>query len=363
MKILVAAAAYPMLDGSKAQYFIHSRNLYYLKAGYDVTVLNFAISTDYEIDGVKVVSLASYENGQEDYDILICHAANVRNHLKFLKQYGNRFAKKMFVFHGHEILHINKYYPAPYTYQKQNAFKKIMQNKYDDFKLKSFRKYYLEHIDEIRLVFVSKWLYELFLHELKINEADLKGHACVISNGVGDFFENNTYEPTDKEYDFITIRSNLDGSTYCMDLVTKLAESYPEYHFLVIGKGEFFNHVEKPANLEFISKVVSHDEMREYINASTFALMLTRHDSQGLMACELATYGIPLITSDIHVTREVFETCPSLAFISNEALDLNVAVDKLRANTSSVKWEKYFAKNTIYKEIDFIKAYVDKEER
>ena len=38
--------------------------------------------------------------------------------------------------------------------------------------------------------------------------------------------------------------------------------------------------------------------------------MPTRADAQGVMACEMATFGIPLITSNIDVCKEVFKELP-----------------------------------------------------
>lgn len=46
--------------------------------------------------------------------------------------------------------------------------------------------------------------------------------------------------------------------------------------------------------------------------------MLTRRDTQGVMSCELVTYGIPLIMSDLPVCREIFGKIPSVAFINDE---------------------------------------------
>ena len=142
MKILVAVAAYPTLDGNKALYFVHSRNLYYQSEGIDVTVLNFRARKNYVIDNIKVISFKEYKKLSHKFDILILHAVNIRNHYKFLKEYGKEFQKKIFIFHGHEILHVNKYYPKSYNYRKNNIIKKVIRNYYDDIKLYLWRRYF-----------------------------------------------------------------------------------------------------------------------------------------------------------------------------------------------------------------------------
>ena len=70
MRVLVATAAYPTLDGKRPQYFVHVRNLYYIKNNIDVTVLNFACTESYYIDGIKVISLLDYKKMIKKYDIL-----------------------------------------------------------------------------------------------------------------------------------------------------------------------------------------------------------------------------------------------------------------------------------------------------
>ena len=96
-KILVLVANYPT-SSSVSLMYVHVRNKYYLQQGMDVTVLNFKTDENYEIDGIKVISLKSYENSSERYDTLILHAVNLRNHYRFLRQYEKRFAHLVFFF-------------------------------------------------------------------------------------------------------------------------------------------------------------------------------------------------------------------------------------------------------------------------
>lgn len=357
MKVLVAAAFYPTVDGRKNLYYIHSRNLYYIKSGIEVTVLNFSADKSYTIDGIDVISLKDYVDNDVKFDMLVCHAANLRNHYRFLQKYGMRFTKKVFVFHGHEVLHFSKYYPKPYSFVRERSFKKHLQNMYDSFKISMWKKYYLSNIDNIRLVFVSNWIFRQFLAEMKCGESMLKRHYTIISNSVGEYFEINDYKPLQFKYDFITIRGNLDGSKYGIDVVVKLANEHPQFRFCIIGKGKYFEFRDKPHNITVIPNELSHIEMREYINSSKYALFPTREDTQGLMACELATYGIPLITSNIDVCTEVFADCPNVAFINNDNPDLEKALSGLNDWTTVNKWTTYFARNTIMKEIDYLKKY------
>ena len=116
MKLLVAVVDYPDNNGKVSLMYVHTRNVYYAKKGIDVTVLNFSTKKDYVFDGISVISLNTYESTVNSYDILLCHAANLRNHYRFLKKYEKKFKKIVFFYHGHEVLKINKVYSKPYYF-------------------------------------------------------------------------------------------------------------------------------------------------------------------------------------------------------------------------------------------------------
>ena len=162
-------------------------------------------------------------------------------------------------------------------------------------------------------------------------------------------FEKESYGKTaERKYDFIIIRGNLDGSKYGVDIATELARNNPQYRFLLIGKGQFYQHYARPDNLEWINNVIV-----QYMNQAKCALMPTRQDTQGLMTCEMATYGIPTITSDIPVCHEICDAFDNVKLIdnSNTALDLTPLLDELQKGVPYPKNPQYFAENTIGKEI------------
>ena len=353
MKILVCSTSYPTLDGKRAMNYVHSRCLYYVQNGFDVVVLNFSCKYKYQYEGINVISINEYSVSPTEADIIICHAPNIKNHYFFLKRYGKLYEEIIFCFHGHEVLHINNYYPKPFEY-KYNSFKYFFQKYYDDFKIVLWKKYFINNRNKCYFIFVSDWLKNAFFKEFSLEESKFDDKVEVISNGVGYFFEQNTYKKKNRKYDFITIRQYIDEKNYCIDVVRKLALLYPAYSFCLIGKGQYFNHYSLPNNIDFIEKELTHIEMKEYIDSAKFALLPTRHDTQGLMACELATYGIPLITSDIPICKEIFDTCPNVFFINNNHPSLDFIDCAFSFPTQ--KWTKYFAKNTILKEISFIEG-------
>ena len=357
-KILVLVQDYPNNNGGVALMYVHVRNKYYIQHNIDVTVLNFSSVDDYVIDNIRVITENTYKEKNIKYDVVVSHAANIKNHYRFLKKYDNRFEHMIFFFHGHEVVMLNEVYPKPYDYMKKDSWIRVQaQNCYDRFKLSLWHKYYKKVAYKSEFIFVSNWLHNEFQKYVKLSDDDLKGHVHIINNSVGKVFEENSYKyEGNKKYDFITIRSYMDDSKYCVDLVDELAIKYPEYKFLIIGRGKYYKIHKVPSNVTWIDKFLSHDDIMEYINQSRCGLLLTREDTQGVMTCELAEYGIPVITSDIEVCREICGDLCNVKRIQNEIerVDLKSVYATLIENVPYRKQGKFSYHNTVKLEEDII---------
>lgn len=339
--------------------FIHPRNMSYKDAGITVTVLEFRAHEDYNIDGIRIISLKTYEREKKRYDTLILHAPNIRNHYLFMRKYGEKFKNFIFFFHGHEVLMKSKVYSRPYDYMKGNFFETYISNAYDSLKLKLWRDFFAETYYKSNFVFVSNWMKAEFLKWTQTNITIVEGRDHIIYNCIGKEFESATYDfNIPKKYDFITIRDNLDGSKYCIDLINRLAYEYPEMSFLIVGKGEYFSHYKKANNIQRIEARLKKEEIIPLLQQSRCALMPTRTDAQGVMMCEMASIGMPLLTSDISVCHEVFEGFDNVRFFS---LDLNSCKlhDLLCEIERGLPYKenlKYYQINTCAKEIELIKS-------
>ena len=357
LKVLVLVTSYPS-ENSHDLMYVHVRNKYYQRNDINVTVLNFKAKNDYEYENINVITLDSYKNSESDYDVLISHASNIRCHYRFINKYEKRFKRVIFFYHGHEILKLNETYPQGYAWMNESRIKRVFQGLYDDFKLSLWQKKIKKIIYKSELVFVSNWLYQRFLYYVHINPKLLENRVHIINNSVGDTFEKLSYDiKCKKEYDFITIRGNaLDKSEHAIDIVNKLAIDNPTMKFLIVGMGKFYDYNKKPDNVCFINGYLKHTEMLDYLNKSRCALLPTRQDTQGVTTCEMATYGMPTITSNIEVCKEIFNGFDNVVLIdNNKKIDLNNELKKLEKKLPYDKNEKYFAKNTISKEVELIK--------
>lgn len=354
-KYLVLVASYPDNNGNKDLNYVHTRDIEYIRNNMDVTVLNFKATCGYIIDGVKVITISDYKKHQNEFDILVSHAPNLRQHIRFILKNHNNFCTFVFFFHGHEVLRIQKVYPKPYDFKKVNYIKEKILDLYDLLKLYVLRKIFKKFIKKSYFIFVSNWMLDEFEKWVQINREELYNRYNIIYNNVNKIFEEESYDFYSKKiYDYITIRSNLDESKYAIDIVCKLANQNKDKSFLIIGKGDYFKYFKKPENVLLIEKNLNPKEIIEFLNLSKCALMPTRTDAQGVMMCEMATYGIPLITSNIPVCKEVFAEFKNVRYIDNESPQLYDF--KFLFNNS--KNEKYFSKNTVLEEINIFKNYI-----
>ena len=90
-----------------------------------------------------------------------------------------------------------------------------------------------------------------------------------------------------------------------------------EYTFDIYGKGEYFEHNDKPKNIRVYNRFIKQDSIPDLLNHYRCALMPTRLDAQGVMMCEIATFGMPVITSDLHVSREMLSDFSDVIFVAN----------------------------------------------
>lgn len=355
MQLLILTAFYPIPNITHERMFVHVRNCYYQSHGAEVTVLNFAASEDYFIDNIRVITLKTFNDLKKHYDIVISHSANIRNHYRFLKKYNKLFDKLVFFFHGHEASILAKDYPKPYVFMPDNnIFRHLFRYIYDLVKLKLWSSYYKSLAYKSSFIFVSNSFYKRALNNMRITEKDLQYHCYVINNSIGTFFENINYDiESKKDFDFICIRSNIDASKYCVDLFIALANKYKDKKFLLIGKGNIFKFVKKPDNLLWIDNTLSHEDILKYLNKSKCGIMLTRSDTQGVMTCELASIGMPVISSNIEVCQEILKNFSNVVLVPNDIkeFDLNAVYQKLVSGLPYTKCKEYYAEETIEKEM------------
>lgn len=351
IRLLVIAEDYPKEQVSAAYAFVHTRNKYYQAKGLYVTVMAFQAKEQYRFDGIEVIP--EKQANPQNYDLFVFHAPNVRNHLRFIEQNKISDDRIILIFHGHEVLDVKRDYPKPYDYVSSGSLQNKIRPVYDKLKFLAIRRF-VQKNKRTQLVFVSHWMYERFLRNIRLPSSKLTHRVKIIYNGISSAFIEQKYDRAlEKAYDFVTIRGNLDDSKYAVDLVHRWALANPSLNFLVVGRGVYFQHHDLPDNIELVPKTLSQTEIPHYLNQAKCALLPTRLDSQGVLACEIASYGMPLITSDIEVCQEVFRNFPNVAVISNESdgHDLAMLYAGVTNRVTDRANEQYYPDETIGQEV------------
>lgn len=330
MRVLVLTQAYPSQEKPYNLAYVHARVLHYQQAGWQIDVLSFDCQSVYTHEGVKVWPEKQLLERTQTYDMLISHAPNLRNHLRFMLRQNARWKKMVWVLHGHEVLIKQRYYPAPFAYERRaSAVRRLLDRSYDELKVRLLAILMQRWISQkrLQLICVSEWMRQAMLDCVPISEKLIAPVTHIVSNPIHPVFIEQTYKSAELWADYVTIRP-LDEPKYAVDIVVELARQNPELRFDVYGRGQYFLQYPPPPNLRWQERFFTQTELPELLNHYRGALMPTRLDAQGVMNCELASYGMRLVTSDLPICKEMLGEFPGVSFfdLSDLKIDLNQAL-------------------------------------
>ncbi len=353
-KIYVLCQSYPSVEQKYAMTFVHARVKEYIDHGLDAIVLSFSCQEPYIFDNVNVLPAKRNIALIQSADILISHAANVKNHIPFILKVKKQTSNIVLFFHGHEVLSTAKYYPTPYKFNKKARKEYSFLKIYDFIKLPLMKRFLnkLLKLPTVHAVFVSHWMLKAAEQSLKVTFLN-KTNVHVINNCNSPYITNAGYTLSDKiNADFITIRP-LDQSKYCIDLIVQFAKSNPEMSFHIYGKGEYFKYNSLPWNVKIIHEFLLPQDIPSVLNHYRYAIMPTRLDAQGVMMCEMASFGIPTITSDIEVCHEMLDPFDDVLFIKNT--DFNKRINpEILPQPLKIANDKFSFLKTVQHEIELI---------
>lgn len=353
-KLLVICQNYPSPENPFSQPFIHTRLREYSKF-FDVKVISFATNINYELDGIKVFS----ENGSHDilrnstFETLISHAPNIRNHQRFIVKNFFKFKKFVFIFHGYEVIDIQKrvfsqktLFDFPYPF---SPLAKI----YHKIKL-PITCLFLKTVNlfkKCNFIFVSQQLLKEAREDLGCSVFNDKVNTFIVHNPINPFFFESKFESSN-DFDFVCIRP-FDDPKYGVDIFIKLAENNPDFTFHLYGKGILPKEVTIPKNLSIFRTFFSAAEMTTMLSKYRAAILPTRWDSQGVMACEIAALGMPLITSKLAVVEEFLGKNENVILLENENFH-QCNLSNLRFLTNKDTFNRFSFENTTMKEIQVV---------
>ena len=103
---------------------------------------------------------------------------------------------------------------------------------------------------------------------------------------------------------------------------------------------------------EVINSFISQKDIPSLLNKYKCALMPTKYDAQGVMVCEMATFGMPVITSDFEVCVEMLNDFNNVAFLS-EAEFSSLKYEQINISEDRIKNQKFSSKKLVEEELAF----------
>lgn len=319
MRLLVLSEAYPTAE-RPALVYVHTRNLSYVKAGVTPVVCCFEARQPYRFDGIEVIDPATAVERlrAESVDVIAAHAPNLRHHIRWMHAHRSSWQRALLFFHGHECLRTRAYYPPPFPGMGGRR-QQVLQAAYDEVKLPVLTFFLRRWLAEGRcdLVFVSNWFHAEFEKAVKLDRRLLDGHSHVIPNGINPGILAGRHDPAAPRATAATIRQ-FDEPKYGIDVTIEIARRNPGAAVHVLGKGRYLTVHPPPPNVQLAGGFAAPRDLPATLDRYSCAVLPTRFDTQGVLACEVAAYGMPLVTSDIAICREVLEGFDGVHLVDND---------------------------------------------
>lgn len=354
---LVLCQKYPSSEAPYAQAFIHTRLSQYPEE-FNVKVLSFDAASNYTFDGIEVFTEEYFLQHIENFKVerIISHAPNIRNHVRLIikcaRNWTNNF---IFFFHGYEVLNVTKRVYSQKTLFDFPEKPSFAYMAYQYIKIPFLRLFFkvMSTFKNTKYVFVGNSLKKEVLED--IGGRSLSS-GIIINNSIGRNFYTrvHNYKPEQHLADYICIRP-LNDPKYGADIYIEMAKNNPTMTFHLYGKGKLPEEIIYPANLKIIDKFFAPEDLIQLLNRYKAAILPTRWDSQGVLACEIASIGMPLITSDIEVCKEMLSGFSNVTLLSNELMP-KFDLAQLHFDLSQNDKKKFLPPQTIEKEISLIKA-------
>ena len=230
-------------------------------------------------------------------------------------------------------------------------------------------KIYLTSNKNIKLIFVSKWMKEVFTEDLGIN---LKKHRyAIIPNPIDHIFFDKT-KRDEKSQKNILIIKNFASKKYAGDITVnyllKLSKYkiFKKYNFTIVGKGKILDknlNILKFKNVKVKNQFYSPKNIFKFHKDNSIFFYLTRMDAQSVTLSEALCSGMVCISSNNTAIPE-FISNKTNGFLINDFKQFRKILIQLNQNKnlinkisrSAIKNSKFLKPENIFKmEKKFIK--------
>ncbi|MFN3813426.1 MAG: glycosyltransferase family 4 protein [Aquificaceae bacterium] len=165
-----------------------------------------------------------------------------------------------------------------------------------------------------------------------ISKEKFRVNAVVIPNGI-----NMPADIPQGPGEYVGFLGRIDIYNKGLDLLLHAVKDL-DIKLLIAGKGKdekkLKEMIKSFKNVEYIGFV---ERKEDFIKGALFFIMPSRFEGQGIVALEVASYGRPLIVSDIPELRYVVDACFGLSFRKEDHNDLRDKILKLLRDPQLIK--------------------------
>lgn len=330
MNIAIMSELYPSKDNIYSASYVHVRVLEYIKCGHTCIVykLNKNQNIRYVFENVIVYQgnekYLKIHMEKNNFEVIVMHAPNPDEKYYVMKYFNS--SKVICWMHGLDSV------SGAFTYPYSGNFifhpiRFLFRLKEDYRKIISWRKFIKEK--NPRIVVVSNWLKKEASSFIGVK---LKNTIRIPNHIDEDIFKFKKREGVIKK--IVCIRPHASGK-YAIDIAIKAFED-SKYQLDIIGVGKLLHRHRELAtklnsNINFIEKLFPKEELKKEFDKYDLAIMPTRHDTHGVIVCEMLMSGLPVITSEIGMGNSEYKTRGSVFLDNKEFITQNI-IDEINSN-------------------------------
>lgn len=322
MKFIVLTGQYPNNSSPYRHGFVHTRNLWYLRFGHEVTVLvPSKQENEYVYENVRVfegpvLNLIKKMN-QINADVYCIHLLlhRIEKTIDGGALYDWLLKKNtavLFFIHGVETQKIWKSRRGDLQWRRPATFARMIYR--DLYLIQRMKKTLFQFLNYpgCRFIAPSKWMFE---ESYQTTNIDVTNKGVVIPNGI----DTKLFHFTDRWKDrnkLLAIRPLTLQAKYAVDLfIESASKSTKALSFNLYGNGpdNEFKEIEKRRlkkaknNLKIHRFFIKNVDIPQIHQNHGIYCAVTRMDAQGVSMCEAMSSGLPTVSFDITAISEFIQ--------------------------------------------------------
>lgn len=341
-KYLILTNNYPSYNDLYRNGFVHSRAVTYIQNNLKLDA--FALQNHGDMQKYIFEGITVYKGNNESlkeiltrvkYKKILIHFVN-ENMYNTIMEINPDYNLIIWV-HGVES---ERWHRRLFNYRSKSDIsnlKKIIEENFN--KIKFMRKIYSRTDNNIKFIFVSKFMKKMAEEDTGVNVINYK----IIHNVIDDEVFPYSSKTADHRKKILTIRP-FASYKYANDLTVKTIlelsqrSFFEDLEFTIYGDGVLFNETLKPLidkgfkNVNIIKRFLTQKEIAQNHSENGIFICPTRLDAQGVSMCEAMASGLVPVTTGVTAIPEFVSQNQGMLVDGEDYVGLANAVEELYKN-------------------------------